>query len=162
MKQIIALFAVLLISSNIYAQNEDVKGFQWGVSYRLEGYVGSFEHSAYASFGYRVDNQNYLGIQTGFIVGRPVGDLYYGIPLHGDYMHYYAIGEAKKHSLFTGVEVGGHFIRSTYSESYPANSVDFYASLKAGLDFNMANLTHLQVGLLVGYVHLGISVGFTF
>ena len=36
------------------------------------------------------------------------------------------------------------------------------AGIKAGLDFNIANFTHLQAGIIISYIGYGLSAGLTF
>lgn len=174
MKRLILIIASLLLGGIAFAQTDELKGFQWGVSYGQELYIGAVEHWANATFGYRFNKGNYLGAKTGYIFGRPVDAKYNGIPLMLDYIHYFPLGKAQRHSVFAGVEIGNHFLKSNRGRGYvddsgslvvenrPVLTSEFRAYAKAGLDFNIADVTHLQLGFNIGYVFAGASVGFTF
>ena len=179
MRRLLLMIAVLLISGSAYAQTGEIKGFQWGVAYKQEEGPGFMQASVNATGGYRFNRGNYLGLQSGYaFIGQggdyEYGGKYWGIPLLADYIHYFPIGKAQRHSLIAGVEIGGNFRRYPdvviervgYAPSDvvtgPANSTLFYACVKTGLDFNIADFTHLQFALLFSYPGLGVSIGFAF
>ena len=183
MRHLLWMIAVLLISGSAYAQSGEVKGFQWGVAYKQEMGPGFMQASVNATGGYRFNRGNYLGLQSGYAFygqggdyefGGQFGGQYWGIPLLADYIHYFPIGKAQRHSLIAGVEIGGNFRRYPdaviervrYAPSDvvtgPANSTLFYACVKTGLDLNIADFTHLQLALLFSYPGFGVSIGFAF
>ena len=174
MKRIVLLLAALLIAGSVYAQSgsrtDEVKGFQWGVQYKQEvfGYDGwLFQASANASMGYRFNRRNYLGAQTGyafkaFVSGIGGNDPCNAIPFLADYIHYCPIGKAKKNSFIWGAEAGAMIVLYVEETGLVINELWPFAGLKAGLDFAIADYTHLMIALRANYLGPGISIGFTF
>lgn len=184
MKRFLLITVLLLLTGSTFGQTAD-KGFQWGVSVKRELLPGTGQYSVNATGGYRFNRGNYLGFQTGYAftgklnggigkgVGGPKGK-FWGIPLMADYIHYFPIGKAQRHSLIAGIEMGAHFRhypdavtgrispRPSDIITGPVNYTHFYACVKTGLDFNIVDFTHLQIGLLFSYPGIGVSVGFTF
>ena len=191
MKKILLIMAMILLTSGAYAQTEEtaakkneVKGFQWGVSARAE-FVNLFNSQASAnlSLGYRIDRRNYVGVQSGFIFkGKTYrdadpGNYYYrGIPLLAEYTHYFPVGRTKMHSIYAGLEGGGaiaHYYNGfgcTWDNEHktqiynttPVNKTHPYIGMKTGIDFNLADVTHLQLGIIISYIGYGVSAGLTF
>lgn len=190
MKKVLLFWVMLLLAGSMYAQSaaEDVKGFQWGVSARAEfvNWVHS-QISANLSLGYRFDRRNYVGVRTGYAfkgktyVDADPGTYYYrGIPAIAEYTHYFPVGRTKMHSIFLGAEGGCTFAhyyngfgctweetegatqrRQVYNTT-PVTKVIPFAGVKSGLDFNIADFTHLQFGIIVSYWGYGVMAGLTF
>lgn len=167
MKRLLLTIVVLLLAGRAYAQTEELKGFQWGLAYKQEIALPDRQASANVTAGYRFNRGNYLGFQTGYVfVGstREFGGSRrtWRIPLLVDYIHYFPIHK-KQNSFFTGVE-GGGFLTCFYNDyaQKTVTSLDYYACVKNGFDFNIADFTHLQLALLLSYPGIGFSIGFTF
>ena len=173
-----------LPEKEVQPQTEKVKGFQWGVSARAE-FVNWFNSQASAnlSLGYRINRRNYVGVQSGFIfkgktyVDADPGNYYFrGVPILAEYMHYFPVGRTKRHSIYLGLEGGGaiaHYYNGfgcTWDNEHktqiynttPVNKTHPYIGMKTGLDFNIADVTHLQLGIIISYFGYGVSAGFTF
>ena len=168
MKRLLLIMALLLLTCSAYAQTEEVKGFQWGVSCKLEAVMTGYQASATTTAGYRFNRGNYLGFQSGYTYVAPVRLLgasgqYWGVPLLADYIHYFPMGKTKRNSFFAGVE-GGGFINGFTSDYIHKSSatLGYYAAIKNGFDFKIADVTHLQIGLLLSYPGFGVAVGLTF
>ena len=176
MKRLLLIMALLLLTCSAHAQTEEVSGFQWGVAYKQELSMLGSSASATATAGYRFNRGNYLGFQAGYaflpqtkeIGGTEFGQ-YSGIPLLADYIHYFPMGKTKRNSFFTGIEGGGYIIHFSGGPTRwgsvidPSSSLAYYACIKNGFDFNIADVTHLQVGVLMSYpLGYGVSVGLTF
>jgi hypothetical protein len=168
MKRLFLIMVVMLLSSSASAQTEEVKGFQWGVAYKQETAVLGLQASANATAGYRFNRGNYLGFQTGYTFVGSSSEMgsfgrYWGMPLLVDFIHYFPMGKKKQNSFFTGVEGGGYIIGfySAYTQKTFTN-FGYYACVKNGFDFNIADFTHLQLGVLLSYPGMGVSIGFTF
>jgi hypothetical protein len=172
MKRLFLIMTMLLLASSAFAQTEDPKGFQWGLAYKRDILMTGGTSSFNATAGYRFNRGNYLGFQTGFALPslkKEIGfnRMYYGIPLLADYIHYFPMGKKKRNAFFSGVEAGGYLyvfpaqvINDHQYES--STSLGYYAGVKAGFDFNIADFTHLQIGALFLYPGLGVSAGLTF
>ena len=182
MKKLLVIMAAMLLTCSAFAQDKEVKGLQFGVHYRTEfvNLVHSQE-SANLSLGYRINKGNYVGVQSGYIFkgstyidADPGHYAYRGIPLRGEYTHYFMLGRARRHSIYAGVEAGGMFVNyyngfgmifdgdARIPASLAVNKVIPYAGIKTGLDFNIADFTHLQLGITLNYIGYGVSAGFTF
>ena len=184
MKRILLVFAALILACSAQAQTKDERGLQFGVNYRAEfvNLVHS-QQSANLSLGYRINKGNYVGLQSGYafkgstyVDADPGEYAYRGIPLRAEYTHYFFLGKARRHSIYAGAEAGGIFANyykgfgCTWDDAHkqqiynttPVNKVIPYAGIKAGLDFNIANFTHLQAGIIISYIGYGLSAGLTF
>ena len=182
MKKLFVIMAALLLTLGAGAQDKEVKGLQFGVNYRAE-FVNMIhsQQSANLSLGYRINKGNYVGVQSGYIFkgstyidADPGHYAYRGIPLRGEYTHYFMLGRARRHSIYAGVEAGGMFVNyyngfgmifdgdARIPASLAVNKVIPYAGIKTGLDFNIADFTHLQLGITLNYIGYGVSAGFTF
>lgn len=174
MKRLLLILAMLLLTGSAYAQTEEVKGIQWGVAYKQELLMSGKQLSANATAGYRFNRGNYLGFQTGYafiVTSYEINDTagkYSGIPLLADYIHYFPMGKKKRNSFFAGVEGGGYIIHFSGCQTRwgstvePSSSLAYYVCVKNGFDFNIADVTHLQIGVLLSYPGYGVSIGFTF
>ena len=184
MKKALLIIATLILASSAYAQTNEVNGFQWGVSARQEIFnLSSSAASANLSLGYRINRGNYIGMRGGYVftghtyVDADPGTYYFhGIPAVAEYTHYFAIGKAKRTSIILGAEGGWIFanyydgfgctwdnehLRQVYNTD-PVDKTIPYVGLKTGLDFNIADLTHLQLGIILNYVGFGVMAGLTF
>ena len=169
MKRLLLILTVLLLSGRAYAQTDEVRGIQWGVAYKQELFFLGQQASVNATAGYRFNRGNYLGFQTGYAFASRSNEFgrsgnYWGIPLLADYIHYFPMGKTKRNSFFSGVEGGGYINGFTpdNNDKYSTTLV-YYACVKNGFDFNIADVTHLQIGVLMSYpVGYGVSVGLTF
>ena len=184
MKKLLVIMAAMLLTCSAFAQDKEVKGLQFGVHYRTEfvNLVHSQE-SANLSLGYRINRGNYVGLQSGYVFkgstwidADPGKYAYRGIPLRAEYTHYFGLGKTRRHSIYAGAEAGGIFANyykgfgCTWDDAHkqqiynttPVNKVIPYAGIKAGLDFNIANFTHLQAGIIISYIGYGLSAGLTF
>ena len=168
MKRLLLIMALLLLTSSAFAQTEEVKGIQWGVAYKQELFFLGQQASVNATAGYRFNRGNYLGFQTGYAFASRSNEFgrsgnYWGIPLLADYIHYFPMGKTKRNSFFAGVEGGGYLNGFTSDYTHKSTSkLVYYACIKNGFDFNIADVTHLQVGVLLSYPGYGVSVGLTF
>lgn len=182
MKRILLVFAALILACSAQAQTKDERGLQFGVNYRAEfvNLVHS-QQSANLSLGYRINKGNYVGLQSGYafkgstyVDADPGEYAYRGIPLRAEYTHYFGLGKARRHSIYAGAEVGGIFANyykgfgmiwdgdAQIPASLAVSKVIPYAGIKAGLDFNIADITHLQAGIIISYMGYGLSAGLTF
>lgn len=173
-KRILMIAVLLLLTCSAWAQTDEYRGFQFGVSARMEGVIGSYWISGNATAGYRFNQGNYLGLQSGYLMGSGVDLQFRGVPVRLDYIHYFPMGAARRHSFILGAEAGGNYMMVQESgRSYDGSKwvieprtrtgVDFYACAKAGFDFNIADFTHLQLGVLwILPLGLGVTAGFTF
>lgn len=184
MKRIVTTFLLLLCASGIYAQSDKYKGFQYGLTFRAEivDFISS-QMSTNLSLGYRINKGNYVGLQSGFVFSgstyldaNPSTHPYRGAPLLAEYTHYFHLGKSRKHAIYAGAEGGWIIARyykgfgaswdsETQHQVYNTNPVTRtlpYVGVKGGLDFNIADVTHLQVGLIMSYPGYGISAGLTF
>ena len=182
MKKALLALAALILAFSAQAQTKDERGFQFGINYRA-GFVNwvHTQQSVNLSLGYRINRGNYLGVQSGYVfkgntyVDADPGDYaYHGIPLMADYTHYFFLGKARRHAIYAGAEAGGIFANyykgfgmiwdgdARIPASLAVSKVIPYAGIKAGLDFNIADVTHLQVGITLNYIGFGVSAGLTF
>ena len=182
MKRILLVFAALILVCSAQAQTKDERGIQFGINYRA-GFINWIhtQQSANLSLGYRINKGNYLGVQTGYVfkgstyVDADPGDYaYHGIPLTADYTHYFFLGKARRHAIYAGAEAGGIFANyykgfgmiwdgdAQIPASLAVSKVIPYVGIKTGLDFNIADVTHLQVGITLNYIGFGVSAGLTF
>ena len=175
-----------LPEKEVQPRTADVKGFQWGVSVRFEqtNFVNS-HIATNVSMGYRFNRGNYLGLQSGFafrgntyIDADPGNYAYRGVPLLADYIHYFPLGKAKKHSFYAGAEAGSNFVNYykgfggtwvrdgdmiTYTPGTLAVNKSYaYLGVKTGLDLKLGDGLHLQLGTMMSYFGLGLSAGLTF
>ena len=174
MKRFFVSVVLLLIAGCIWAQTDEYSGFQCGVSARMEGIIGSYWFSGNATLGYRFNQGNYLGLQSGYLMGGGTETQFRGIPVRLDYIHYFPLGAARRHSFILGTEAGGNYMMVRRSgrnydgsewkiEPTTSNGFDLYACAKTGFDFNIADFTHLQLAALwIFPLGLGVSAGFTF
>ena len=186
MKKALLIIATLILTSGAYAQTKDVKGFQWGVSYRQEIFnLAHSQASANLSLGYRINRGNYVGVRSGYVFkghtwidADPGKYVYSGIPAIAEYTHYFPIGKARRHSIFAGAEGGWVFANyykgfgissreegGSHTIVYNTDPVDKtipYVGIKTGLDFDIADFTHLQFGIILNYVGFGVMAGLTF
>ena len=91
-----------------------------------------------------------------------------------DYTHYFFLGKARRHAIYAGAEAGGIFANyykgfgmiwdgdAQIPASLAVSKVIPYVGIKTGLDFNIADVTHLQVGITLNYIGFGVSAGLTF
>lgn len=184
MKKALLIIATLILTSSAYAQTkEEVKGFQWGVSARQEIFnLTNSTASANLSLGYRINRGNYVGVRSGYIftghtyVDADPGTYYFhAIPAVAEYTHYFAIGKAKRTSIILGAEGGWVFANyyngfgctwdDNHHQVYNTDPVDKtipYVGIKTGLDFDIADFTHLQFGIILNFVGFGVMAGLTF
>ena len=161
-----------LPNKEVQLQTEDVKGFQWGVGVRFEQVNFVNSHIATnVSMGYRFNRGNYLGLQSGFafkgntyIDAEPGNYAYRGVPLLADYIHYFPLGKAKKHSFYAGAEAGFNFLSyyKGFKGSLAVTKSYAYLGVKTGLDLKLSDGLHLQLGTMMSYFGLGLSAGLTF
>ena len=173
MKHILTIVLLLVLASSAWAQTDEYRGFQCGVSARMEGVIGSYWISGNATLGYRFNQGNYLGLQSGYLMGSGTETQFRGVPVRLDYIHYFPLSAARRHSFILGAEAGGNYMMVQESgRSYDGSKwtieprtrtgVDPYFSAKAGFDFNIADFTHLQLGVLwIFPLGLGVIAGFT-
>ena len=168
MKRLLLIMTLLLLTGSAYAQTGEVDGFQWGVAYKQElNYLGR-SASVNATAGYRFNRGNYIGFQTGYTFVARSNEMgssghHWGIPLLADFIHYFPMGKKKRNSFFAGVEGGGYINGFTPDNNGKSSSTLFYyACVKNGFDFNIADVTHLQIGVLLSYPGYGVSIGLTF
>lgn len=184
MKKALLALAALILAFSAQAQTKDERGFQFGINYRA-GFVNwvHTQQSVNLSLGYRINRGNYLGVQSGYVfkgstyVDADPGDYaYHGIPLMADYTHYFFLGKARRHAIYAGAEAGGIFAnyykgfgarrdsegKQLVRNTTPVAKTIPYAGIKTGLDFNIADVTHLQVGITLNYIGFGVSAGLTF
>ena len=174
MKRFFVSVVLLLMAGCIWAQTDEYRGVQFGVSARMEANIGSHWVSGNATVGYRFNQGNYLGLLGGYLMGSGVDLQFSGVPVRLDYIHYFPLGAARRHSFILGAEVGGNYMMVQESgrsydgtqwiiEPRTRTGVDPYFSAKAGFDFNIADFTHLQLGVLWHFpLGLGVTAGFTF
>ena len=174
MKRFFVISVLLLLTCGAWAQTDEYRGVQFGVSARMEANIGSHWVSGNATAGYRFNQGNYLGLQSGYLMGSGVDLQFRGVPVRLDYIHYFPMGAARRHSFILGTEVGGNYMMVQESgrsydgtqwiiEPRTRTGVDPYISAKAGFDFNIADFTHLQLGAFWLFpLGLGITAGFTF
>lgn len=174
LKRIFVIAILLVLASSAWAQTDEYRGFQCGVSARMEANIGSSWISGNATVGYRFNRGNYLGLLSGYLMGSGVDLQFSGVPVRLDYIHYFPLGAARRHSFILGAEAGGSYMMVQGSNRYYDASkwivepmthtgVDFYACAKAGFDFNIADFTHLQLGVFWLFpLGLGVTAGFTF
>ncbi len=174
MKRFFVSVVLLLMAGCIWAQTDEYCGFQCGVSARMEGIIGSYWFSGNATLGYRFNQGNYLGLQSGYLMGGGTETQFRGVPVRLDYIHYFPLGAARRHSFILGTEAGGNYMMVRRSgrnydgsewkiEPTTSNGFDLYACAKTGFDFNIADFTHLQLAALwIFPLGLGVTAGFTF
>ncbi|MBO4656317.1 MAG: hypothetical protein J5639_00940 [Bacteroidales bacterium] len=174
MKRFFVIAILLVWACSAWAQTDEYRGFQFGVSARMEGVIGSYWISGNATAGYRFNQGNYLGLMSGYLMGSGVETQFRGIPVRLDYINYIPLGASRRHSFIVGGELGGNYMMVQESgrsydgtqwiiEPRTRTGVDPYISAKAGFDFNIADFTHLQLGAFWLFpLGLGITAGFTF
>jgi len=174
MKRIFVIVALLLWACSAWAQADEYRGFQCGVSARMEGVIGSSWISGNATFGYRFNRGNYLGLMSGYLMGSGTETQFRGIPVRLDYINYIPLGASRRHSFIVGGELGGNYMMGQRSgmgydgsewtiEPTSWKGFEPYACAKAGFDFNIADFTHLQLAAFWLFpLGLGVTAGFTF
>ena len=174
LKRNFVIAILLLLAGSSWAQTDEYRGVQFGVSARMEANIGSHWVSGNATVGYRFNQGNYLGLLGGYLMGSGVDLQFSGVPVRLDYIHYFPLGAARRHSFILGTEAGGNYMMVRRSgrnydgsewkiEPTTSNGFDLYACAKTGFDFNIADFTHLQLAALwIFPLGLGVSAGFTF
>ncbi len=176
----VVAIALLSFAASANAQTEETisnqikaeKGwFQYGVNGRI-GFVDPFtsEKAIVLSGGYRFNKKNYLGLNLGFAAAewhddaRPEDHLYAAFPFSLDYTHNFYLGKAKKHSIFLGGEVGAGLTPKVvkYDDGDEISLGYGILFVKTGLDFQLHDRLHLNLGIRVGFLALGAGVGISF
>ncbi len=162
-------------STDFKKQEIKKRWWQFGITVR-EGGTSPFssEKSIAANAGYRLNKKNYIGISAGYGKGNTyidadcAADLYYnGIPVTFEYLHNFYLGKAKKHSIYLGGEFGMfHSWETATSKCLEEEEVydlgEGIFAIKTGFDFQIYKRLHLNFGLRIGVLSLGLSAGISF
>ncbi len=175
----LSLVAIALLSfaasayartDNIDAPKADKGWFQYGVNVRTNVMVYASEQALTLSGGYRFNKKNYLGLNLGVARAEWTDDSrgqthpYTAVPVALDYIHNFYLGKARKHSIYLGGEAGiGCSSKTVKYEDGEEHELGYgILTLKTGLDFQLHNRLHLNLGIRVGYFSLGAGVGISF
>ncbi len=204
MKKLLSFMVIMLFSLTAvtYAQSDSVvvsvpevdnvakatKGkFQYGATIRYGSpYPYSHEEALVFAGGYRFNRRNYLGLNIGvshssvYKSAKGIDAEYIGCPISLDYIHYFPVGKAKKHSVYLGAELGTvHSFGQTYT--YPVYNYNYeteewddvtykeegdlsagIAVIKVGMDHPIYKHMHLNWGIRFGLLALGVGLGVSF